>query len=103
MGSGFTYKTRKWVLSRCVFCGHAAAASFGIDELGQDTAEVLFLRWHAELNPARTHVLIELLDIWNIKSQFNRAGRILFRGRMQSECGFAGGKLAPAGRFQLQR
>jgi hypothetical protein len=45
----------------------------------------------------------ELLEIGDAEAEFDRAGRVFLRRRMQAEFGFAGCELAPAGRAEDER
>ena len=50
---------------------HAAMCALGIDELGQQPAEILLPGSHAEQNTLGAHVPVENLHIGNGKTQFD--------------------------------
>src|SRR6516162_2571491 len=97
-----SHRTR-WLLDLmglCRLCGHAAMFTFGIDELRQQSAEILFFWRNAKEHAFRAHVPVEGLHVGDGEPKFDLSRWIHVGSRVQRQSGFAGRKFTPAGRFE---
>ena len=80
---------------------YADMRTFGIDELRQHSAKILFCGSHGELDALALHFCMKLLKAGHIEPHVKFAGRIFLWGGMESESSLAGSKLAPTWRLEL--
>jgi hypothetical protein len=68
------------LLMRCrLSLRDAAVSAFRIDKLGQHASKILPGGRHAELNSPSLHLLVELLNIGDLESQFGCSRRVPLR------------------------
>jgi hypothetical protein len=74
--------------------------TFGIDELRQQSSEILLLWRNAEEHAFRAHVPVEALHVGDSEPEFDFSRRILVGSRVQGESGFTRREFTLAGRFK---
>lgn len=84
----------------CRLWGHTAMCTFGIDELRQQSAKILFFWRNAKEHTFGAHLSVEGLYVGDSEPKFDLSCWVHVGSRVKRQSGFARCKFTPAGRFE---